>query len=400
MEVPLSRVLARMESTGIRLDVGLLKELSVEFTARAAVLETRIYEAAGGTFSIGSPKQLGVILFEKLGLPVVKKTKTGPSTDVDVLEALAPMHPLPALVLEYRQLTKLISTYVDSLPLLVRADTGRVHTDYQQTVAATGRLSSSHPNLQNIPIRTHEGRRIREAFIPREGWVLFGGDYSQIELRLVAHMSGDPVMIEAFQRGEDIHARTASEVFGVELAAVTREQRSAAKAINFGVIYGMGAQRLAAELNIPRAKASDYIELYFSRIERVKPFFDGLISQARDRGFAETLIGRRRPIPELQGDKGRDYAMGERLAVNTPVQGTAADLIKMAMIVIDARLRSAGLATTMLLQVHDELVFEAPPAELEQAMALVKEGMEQVMTLSVPLVVDLASGPNWAKLKG
>ncbi len=400
VEVPLSRVLARMESTGIRLDVGLLKELSVEFTARAAVLETRIYEAAGGTFSIGSPKQLGVILFEKLSLPVVKKTKTGPSTDVDVLEALAPMHPLPALILEYRQLTKLISTYVDSLPLLVRADTGRVHTDYQQTVAATGRLSSSHPNLQNIPIRTHEGRRIREAFIPREGWVLFGGDYSQIELRLVAHMSGDPVMIEAFQRGEDIHARTASEVFGVELAAVTREQRSAAKAINFGVIYGMGAQRLAAELNIPRAKASDYIELYFSRIERVKPFFDALISQARDRGFAETLIGRRRPIPELQGDKGRDYAMGERLAVNTPVQGTAADLIKMAMIDIDARLRSAGLATTMLLQVHDELVFEAPPEELERAMALVKEGMEQVMTLSVPLVVDLASGPNWAKLKG
>jgi DNA polymerase-1 len=331
---------------------------------------------------------------------VVKKTKTGPSTDVDVLEALAPMHPLPALILEYRQLTKLISTYVDSLPLLVRADTGRVHTDYQQTVAATGRLSSSHPNLQNIPIRTHEGRRIREAFIPREGWVLFGGDYSQIELRLVAHMSGDPVMIEAFQLGEDIHARTASEVFEVELGAVTREQRSAAKAINFGVIYGMGAQRLAAELNIPRAKASDYIERYFARIERVKPFFDGLISQARERGFAETLIGRRRPIPELQGDKGRDYAMGERLAVNTPVQGTAADLIKMAMIDIDARLRSEGLSTTMLLQVHDELVFEAPPEELERAMALVKAGMEQVMTLSVPLVVDLASGPNWAKLKG
>jgi DNA polymerase-1 len=230
--------------------------------------------------------------------------------------------------------------------------------------------------------------------------VLFGGDYSQIELRLVAHMSGDPVMIEAFQLGEDIHARTASEVFEVELGAVTREQRSAAKAINFGVIYGMGAQRLAAELNIPRAKASDYIERYFARIERVKPFFDGLISQARERGFAETLIGRRRPIPELQGDKGRDYAMGERLAVNTPVQGTAADLIKMAMIDIDVRLRSEGLSTTMLLQVHDELVFEAPPEELERAMALVKAGMEQVMTLSVPLVVDLASGPNWAKLKG
>ena len=400
VEVPLSRVLARMESRGIRLDVALLKELSVEFSGRASVLERQIHEAAGEVFSIASPKQLGVILFEKLGLPVVKKTKTGASTDQDVLETLAPMHPLPALVVEHRQLTKLISTYVDALPALVRSDTGRVHTDYQQTVAATGRLSSSRPNLQNIPVRTHEGRRIRQAFIPRDGWVLFGGDYSQIELRLVAHMSGDPVMIEAFRSGEDIHARTASEVFEVELSAVTREQRSAAKAINFGVIYGMGAMRLAAELGIPRAKASDYIERYFARIDKVKPFFDGLIASARERGFAETLIGRRRPIPELQGDKGRDYAMGERLAVNTPVQGTAADLIKMAMIAIDARLRSEGFQTAMLLQVHDELVFEAPPDELERAMALVKAEMEGVMSLSVPLVVDLASGPNWAELKG
>ena len=324
VEIPLARVIARMEQTGVRVDTGFLGELSREFRGRLAGIERAIYEAAGTTFSIQSPVQLREILFEQLKLRVIKRTKSGPSTDQSVLEELRGDHPLPGLILDYRHLAKLASTYVESLPGLVHPRTGRVHTSYHQAVAATGRLSSSNPNLQNIPVRSEDGRRIRQAFVPEDGWLLLGGDYSQIELRILAHMSADPVLVRAFEAGEDIHRRTAAEVFGVEPIEVTSEQRSAAKAINFGLIYGMGANRLADELGITRGQAREYIERYFERLARVKPFFDGLISSARERGYAETVIGRRRPIPELRSSRPADVAQGERLAMNTPIQGSAA----------------------------------------------------------------------------
>lgn len=399
MELPLTRVLATMETTGIRVDPDQLGVLRREFNDRLLIIEQQIYAAAGRKFSIHSPKQLSEILFEDLKLPAKKKTQTGSSTDQSVLEALAPLHPLPALILEYRQLAKLVSTYIDALPRMIRADTGRVHTSFHQTVASTGRLSSSDPNLQNIPIRSVEGKRIREAFVPEAGWVLFGGDYSQIELRVLAHLSEDPVLVDAFRRGVDIHRRTAAEVFGVADDAVTSDQRAAAKTINFGLIYGMGAQRLSGELGISMASAKEYIQRYFERIAGVKPYFEGVVEAARRLGYAETMYGRRRPIPELASGRGGDAALGERLAVNTPVQGSAADLIKVAMIRIDQELREAGLRTRMLLQVHDELVFEAPPDEVDGAMALVRQAMEHVAELRVPLKVELAKGPNWALLK-
>lgn len=399
VEVPLTRVLARMETTGIRVDVPFLHELQVEFRDRLVELERSIWDAAGEEFTIQSPKQLGVILFEKLGLPVQKKTKTGPSTDQSVLEALKDAHPLVGLILSYRQLAKLQSTYVEALPGLVRADTGRIHTDFNQAVAATGRLSSSNPNLQNIPIRTQEGRRIREAFIPADGWSLLACDYSQIELRVLAHLSEDPVLIDAFQRGDDIHRRTAAEVFGVPQDEVTSAQRGAAKAINFGVIYGMGSTRLADELGISRSEAKSFIDNYFERLAAVKPYFDRVVSDAAERGFAETLLGRRRPIPELTDRSQRNQALGERLAMNTPIQGTAADLIKLAMVRIDRELRAGNFQTRMLLQVHDELVFESPDVEREAAHALVVQAMQEVMPLRVPLKVDSAWGANWAALK-
>jgi DNA polymerase I len=400
VEIPLAGVLARMETTGIRIDVPFLEELAEEFAERIDALSATIHEHAGSPFTIASPKQLGIVLFETLGLPTGKRTKTGYSTAQDVLEDLRAHHPIVQAVLDYRELTKLQSTYVTALPKLVRPDTGRVHTTYQQAVAATGRLSSSDPNLQNIPIRGHEGRRIRQAFVPEPGWVLFGGDYSQIELRVLAHLSEDPVLVSAFADGEDIHRRTASEIFEVPPEAVTSEQRSAAKAINFGLIYGMGAHRLAAVLSISRDEATRYMQRYFERVPRVKPFMDELVERARTRGYAETIIGRRRPLPALlYAENRRDYAMGERLAMNTPIQGTAADLIKVAMIDIDQALRARGMKTRMLLQVHDELVFEAPPSELKAASALVKERMEQVMTLRVPLLVEIQAGARWSALK-
>jgi DNA polymerase-1 len=316
-----------------------------------------------------------------------------------VLERLAEEHPLPKLILEHRQLQKLQSTYVDALPKLVSRRTGRIHTDFNQAVAATGRLSSSNPNLQNIPVRTAEGRRIREAFVPEEGWTLFSADYSQVELRLLAHMSGDEVLIDAFRSGQDIHARTAAEVFGVPLGDVSREQRGAAKSINFGLIYGMGSSRLARELGIEKKQATEYIERYFERLPKVRPFLEGLKESARELGYATTMLGRRRPIPQLNSTRGGDIAMGERLAVNTPVQGTAADIIKVAMIRIDRRLAAGETPARMLLQVHDELVFEVPPSALEATRALVRQEMEGVLELAVPLRVDAADGPNWAALK-
>jgi len=399
VEVPLAAVLSRMESAGIQVDATFLGELSREFSERIVALEREIHEAAGQDFMVSSPKQLGVILFEKLGLPVIRKTKTGPSTDQAVLEQLRSSHPVVALVEEYRQLTKLVSTYVDTLPRLIRPETGRVHTNYNQAVAATGRLSSSDPNLQNIPIRSEAGRRIRQAFVPQEGWTLVGGDYSQIELRVLAHMSGEPVLIQAFRDGEDIHKRTASELFGVPMDGVSPDQRAAAKTINFGVIYGMGSNRLAGDLSISRSDAKAYIDQYFNRIGSVRPFFDRLIEDATRLGYAETLIGRRRPIPELQGGSKREQALGERLAINTPIQGTSADLIKLAMVNIDARMRAEGMRSRMLLQVHDELVFEAPDDEIEVLVSLAKSEMENVTPLAVPLRVDFFTGRNWAELK-
>lgn len=399
VEIPLMRVITEMEDTGIAVDVEFLNELSVEFTERVGAIEAKIYEAAGEEFTINSPKQLSVILFEKLGLPVIKKTKTGYSTAQDVLEELMDQHELPALILEYRHLSKLKSTYVDSLPELVGED-GRVHSSFNQAVAATGRLSSSDPNLQNIPIRSEEGRRIREAFVAEEGWMLCGGDYSQIELRILAHMSQDEVLLRAFKSGEDIHRRTASEIFDVDPDAVTGDQRAAAKAINFGLIYGMGAHRLAAQLGISRSDASDYIERYFERLSGVQPFLESLKADAAGVGYAETMIGRRRPIPELSSGRGHLQALGERLAMNTPIQGSAADIIKMAMISIQKRLKREGLRGRLIVQVHDELLFEAPEDEIDIVMNLAKEEMEGAVTLDVPLTVEFHKGRSWAELKG
>lgn len=398
IELPLSRVLAEMENEGIRVDTDTLRALSDEFAERLRAIEAEIYALAGREFLISSPVQLRVVLFEELQLPVLKKTKTGPSTDQDVLEALSEHHALPRKIVEYRHLAKLRSTYIDALPLLVHPKTGRVHTSYNQAVAATGRLSSSDPNLQNIPVRSEDGRRIRRAFVPREGWVLLAGDYSQIELRMLAHMSGDPVLQDAFRKAEDIHRRTASEVFGVALSEVSADQRAAAKAINFGLIYGMGARRLAAELGITSAQATTYIGQYFERISRVKPFLDELVKFVVEHGYAQTLAGRRRPIPELSSPQKMMQAMGERLAMNTPIQGSAADLIKIAMVRIQRRMQVEGLQARMLLQVHDELVFEAPPEELDAVEALARAEMENVWALEVPLLVEFERGANWAEM--
>lgn len=399
IELPLCRVLARMETRGIRVDRERLKELSDEFSERIDELEAQVFEAAGEEFLINSPAQLRVILFEKLGLPVIKKTKTGPSTDQSVLETLQHEHALPRLILDYRHLTKLRSTYVDALPALIHPKTGRVHTSYNQAGTATGRLSSSDPNLQNIPVRSEDGRRIREAFVPEEGWVLIGGDYSQIELRMLAHFSEDEVLIDAFQKGEDIHRRTASEVFEVAPEEVTSDQRAAAKAINFGLIYGMGAHRLADELGIPRAQAAEYIDRYFARLKGVRPYFEELVAQAREQGYASTLSGRRRPIAELSSGRPHIAAQGERLAMNTPIQGSAADLLKLAMLRIDERMTREGYRSQLLLQVHDELIFECPPEEADAMMALAREEMENAVELRVPLRVDFSSAATWAGLK-
>lgn len=398
VELPVSDVLARMENAGVAVDREQLQALSIEFAERLDALEGEIHEVAGRPFLINSHRQLAEILFEELGLPVQKKTKSGPSTDQSVLETLRPMHPLPALILDYRQLAKLRSTYVDALPSLIHPVTGRVHTTFNQAVAATGRLSSSNPNLQNIPIRTVEGRRIRAAFVAPPGRLLLAADYSQIELRLLAHLSGEPVLLEAFRQGEDVHRRTAAEVFEVDSDAVTREQRAAAKTINFGVIYGMGAHRLAGELGIDRKEAAAWIERYFQRISKVQPYFDALVEKATRLGWAETITGRRRPVPELHAG-GRHRALGERLAVNTPIQGSAADLIKIAMIRIDRRLRESDLDAVLVLQVHDELVFELGEEVAEELAALVREEMEGAMALDVPLRVDVGTGRDWSALK-
>jgi DNA polymerase-1 len=394
LELPLSRVLARIECHGIRLDRDRLTALGGEVSGSIRALEAQIHELAGTTFNIGSPKQLAEVLFGKLQLPIVRRTKTGPSTDAEVLEELAAHHEVPAKIVEYRGLTKLKGTYIDALPALVDARTGRLHTSFNQAVAATGRLSSSDPNLQNIPIRTELGRRIREAFVADPGYHIVSADYSQIELRVLAHFSEDPAFLDAFRSGEDIHQRTAAEVFGVPTDQVTSEQRRVAKAINFGLVFGQSDFGLSQTLRIPRATAKAYIDSYFARYAGVKGYMERAIVEAREQGAVTTLLGRRRAIPELRASRPQERAHAERVARNTPIQGSAADLLKLAMIRVDAGL-SRWPRARLLLTVHDELVFEVPEGEVTEFGAWVRREMEAVHQLRVPLVVDVGSGLTW-----
>jgi DNA polymerase-1 len=395
VEMPLLPVLVSMEQAGIRIAPEFLGGLSSELEKKLAVLEKQIHEMAGGPFNIGSPKQLGEVLFERLGLSKGKKTKTGWSTDVEVLNNLADEHEIAAKILDYRSLAKLKGTYTDALPKLIHPATGRIHTSFNQAVTATGRLSSSDPNLQNIPIRTEEGRRIREGFIPSEGCFLLSADYSQVELRILAHMADEPALKEAFARGEDIHRRTASEVLGLFPEMVTDEQRRQAKAINFGVIYGMSAFGLAKQLGIGRREAQQFIDTYFERYPGIRTFMDACIAEAREKLYVTTMLGRRCAIPEINSKNGAVRGYAERNAINYPVQGSAADIIKVAMVHIARRLATEGLKTRMLLQVHDELVFDVPHMELEIVSALVRQEMEGAVEISVPLLVEVGSGHNW-----
>ena len=400
IEIPLIPVLVDMEAAGILVDRVLLGEMSREFNKEMTGLELDIYRAAGGEFNINSTPQLRTVLFERLKLPVQKRTKTGASTDVEVLEQLAAMgHEVPRLLIEYRELTKLKSTYIDALPGYIAAD-GRVHTSFNQTGAATGRLSSSDPNLQNIPVRTRRGGEIRRAFVAPPGQLLLIADYSQVELRLLAHLSEDPAFVAAFQRGGDIHRQTAAVIFGVPEANVTAEMRGRAKTINFATIYGQGALALSRQLGITLEEAKAFIKQYFERFAGVRAWLDRTIDEARQRGFVETLFGRRRYIPELRDRNFSIRSFGERTATNSPLQGSAADLIKIAMIRIHAALKQANLRSRMLLQVHDELVLEIPEEERSVAGGLVKREMEGVASLRVPLVVTAGAGKNWIDAKG
>ena len=396
VERPLIGVLAEMERHGIRVDQARLGEFSRELEVHLDRTTREIFGLAGEEFNIGSPKQLAYILFEKLKLPVVKRTKTGYSTDADVLEQLALGHELPARIIEHRTLAKLKSTYADSLPTLVNPVTGRIHTSFNQLVAATGRLSSSNPNVQNIPVRTELGRRIRAAFVPEAGWRFVAADYSQIELRILAHVSGEESLIEAFRRGEDIHARTASEVFGVPIDAVTSEQRDIAKTTNFSVIYGVTAFGLSRGLDISTKQAQEFLDRFFARHPKVKAYLSRTVAEGRERGFVATLLGRRRYLPELRSGNPNLRGFGERMATNAPIQGTAADLVKIAMVRMAHELRAHRLETRMLLQVHDELLFEVPAAEVERLQALATQVMEAAITLDVPLKVDVKAGDDWA----
>jgi DNA polymerase-1 len=400
VELPLVDVLADMESTGVCIDLLWFQSLKERFTKERLASEEAIYAAAGERFNVNSNKQLATILFEKMGLPVKKKTATGPSTDASVLQQLADEgHALPGLIMEYREFAKLESTYLDTLPALVNPETGRLHTSYSQTVAATGRLSSHDPNLQNIPIRRDLGKAIRQGFVPQKGWKFLAADYSQIELRILAHLSGDPAFVEAFNAGGDIHRQTASIIFGVDIKDVTSEMRSRAKTINFGTIYGQGAHSLSRQLKIEHADAKEFIETYFKRFAGVRAFLDASVEGARERGYVETILGRRRFIPEIKDRNFNVRAFGERLAQNSPIQGSAADLIKVAMINLHREMVAAGLKSKMLLQVHDELVFEAPPSEVEKLKELVTHSMTTAVPLRVPLVVDLGVGDNWLEAK-
>jgi DNA polymerase-1 len=400
IEMPLVGVLAEMEWRGVSIDLAWFASLKQRFQAERQNVERQIYESAGTEFNINSNQQLREILFGKLNLPVTKKTSTGPSTDASVLRDLADEgHVLPSLLMEYRELSKLENTYLDTLPLLVNPSTKRIHTSFNQTVASTGRLSSSDPNLQNIPIRRELGKDIRRGFVPREGWEFLAADYSQIELRLLAHLSNDPAFVQAFRSGGDIHKQTASIIFEVPVEEVTGEMRSRAKTINFATIYGQGAHALSRQLGIDHAEAKNFIQKYFERFSEIRKFLDSRVEFAREHGYVQTIFGRRRYIPELRERNFSIRAFGERTAANSPIQGSAADLIKIAMIKIENLLRESKCESRMLLQVHDELVFEIAPGELDSAQELVRREMEGAAELAVPLVVDMGVGKNWLETK-
>ena len=398
IEMPLAFVLRDMEQEGFLVDADALRQLGVSFDATIARLTDEIAELAGEKINLNSPKQLGEMLFERMGLPAPKKTRTGYSTSAEVLEELAAEHPVCAKILEYRKYSKLRSTYIDSL-IQLRDDAGRVHTHFDQVGTATGRLSSSEPNLQNIPVRTELGREIRGAFIAKPGHVLVDADYSQIELRVLAHISGDATMIDAFRKGEDIHARTAAEVYGVPFDQVTHQMRSASKAVNFGIVYGISDFALAKNIGVSRREARDFIDRYLERYPGVKAYMAQSVQDARERGYAVTLMGRRRYLPELNSSNFNVRSFGERCAMNSPIQGTAADIIKLAMIRVDDALKRRGMRTKLILQVHDELILEAPAEEADAAAALLKECMEGVMQLEVPLQTDITTGGDWRACK-
>jgi DNA polymerase-1 len=401
IELPLAAVLAEVEAAGVRIDTEILARMSGEFDKELTTLTHEIYDLAGGAFDIDSPKQLGEILFEKLKLPGGKRLKKSGqySTDASVLEALAERHDLPRKIIEYRTRAKLKSTYIDALPKFIQPETGRLHTTFNQTVARTGRLSSSNPNLQNIPIGDEFGLRIRSAFVAAPGCRLISADYSQIELRVLAHLSQDPLLIEAFTRDEDIHARTALEIFGVPPGLQSHEHRRMAKAINYGVIYGLSSFGLAGRTGTNRTEAQRYIDTYFERYSKVKEYLDGLVEEARSTGRVRTAFGRLRPMPEISSGDVQARNRAEREAMNTPLQGTAADLMKLAMVKVQARLKREQVLTRMILTVHDELVFEAPEPEIDRAEAIVREEMEGAYTMRVPLRVDLGVGRNWKEAK-
>ncbi|MEG2650656.1 MAG: DNA polymerase I [Eubacterium sp.] len=400
LELPLLAIMASMEELGFTIDVGALEALSHSFEKRLLELTQEIYDLAGETFNINSTKQLGVILFDNLKLPVIKKTKTGYSTSVEVLEELKLFHPIIEKILEYRSLSKLDGTYGKGLIKLIDPKTHRVYSTFNQTVAATGRLSSSDPNLQNIPVKTELGREIRRVFIPSApDRILVDADYSQIELRVLAHLSGDENLIDAFKKEQDIHTRTASEIFGVPMDEVTREQRGHAKAINFGLIYGKQAFSLGKELGISRKEAQDYIDTYFARYPKVAAYMENVVTEAKEKGYVTTLWGRRRYLPEIHSRYRMLVQSGERMALNTPIQGTAADIIKKAMITVSARLAQEGLKAKLILQVHDELIVDALESEQEQVLSILIQEMERAAVLSVPLTVDAHCGHSWYEVK-
>ena len=396
IEMPLVPVLARMEQTGVLVDAQMLLLQSGELTTKITALETQAHDVAGQPFNLGSPKQIQEILYDKLGLPILKKTPKGqPSTAENVLQDLAADFPLPRLILEHRSLSKLRSTYTDKLPKQVNPVTGRVHTSYHQAVAATGRLSSSDPNLQNIPVRSEEGRRIRQAFVADPGYTVLAADYSQIELRIMAHLSQDAGLLQAFKDGLDVHKATAAEVFGVGLDQVESHQRRSAKAINFGLIYGMSAFGLAKQLDIDRGAAQGYINLYFERYPGVKQYMDETRELAREQGFVETLFGRRLYLPDINAKNGQRRQYAERTAINAPMQGTAADIIKLAMLAVDDWLQTDQPEVKMVMQVHDELVFEVENKCLDEMARIIQQKMSGAASLDVPLVVDIGTGKNW-----
>lgn len=400
LEIPLVPVLAGMETAGVRVDVEVLHTMSGRLRQELKALEDQIFDVAGTEFNLNSTHQLREVLFTHLGLPVLKRTKTGPSTDASVLEELAAAgHEVPRLMLEYRELEKLRNTYVDALPRLVNPDTGRIHTSFNQTVAATGRLSSSDPNLQNIPIRTEQGREIRKAFVAEAGHLILGVDYSQIELRVLAHFSGDAPLVEAFRSGIDVHRQTAAVIFDLHIDDVGAEQRGQAKTINFATLYGQGAFSLGRQLGIPRDEAQAFIDQYFERFSGVRSFLDAQVEQAREKGYVETLMGRRRYVPELKSKNWNIRQFGERIAQNTPIQGTAADLIKKAMLDVDEMLSEGATGARMLLQVHDELLFEVPEARVDEVRSAVVERMEGALALDVPLVAEWGVGRSWYDAK-